>query len=89
MCIRDRGIAGLGAAGAGARELQHGLAELAALDSVILHVGLLADLVHTVVEDLLLGGLLLLGHHGQGTHRALTLSLIHISLSWVTRSPRG
>ncbi|CAN3974044.1 1-deoxy-D-xylulose-5-phosphate synthase, partial [Dysosmobacter welbionis] len=65
------GIAGLGAAGAGAGELQHGLTELAALDGVVLHVLLLGHLGDAVVEDLLLGGLLLLVHHGQGVHRAL------------------
>ncbi|CAN3996972.1 cytidine deaminase, partial [Dysosmobacter welbionis] len=58
------GIAGLGAAGAGAGELQHGLTELAALDGVVLHVLLLGHLGDAVVEDLLLGGLLLLVHHG-------------------------
>ena len=55
----ETGIAGLGAAGAGAGELQHGLTELAALDGVVLHVLLLGDLVHAVVEHFLLGSFLL------------------------------
>ena len=61
------GISGLGAAGAGAGELQEGLLELAALDGIgVLHVGLGGHLGHHVVKDLLLGSLGLLGLHGQG-----------------------
>ena len=62
----ETGIAGLGAAGAGAGELEEGLVELAAGDRVVLEILLLGDLGHAVVEDLLLLGLLLLGHHLQG-----------------------
>ena len=66
----ETGVAGLGAAGAGAGELQHGLLELAALDGVVLHILLLGHLGHAVVEHVLLGQLALLGDHGQGVHRA-------------------
>ena len=59
------GVAGLGAAGAGAGELQVGLLELAALDGVVLHVGLGSGL-HQVIPDLGLLGLGLLGHHLDG-----------------------
>ena len=61
----ETGIAGLGAAGAGAGELQHGLLELAALDGVVLHILLLGHLGHAVVEHILLRKLALLSHHGQ------------------------
>ena len=66
----EAGIAGLGAAGAGAGELQQRGAELAALDGVILQLGLLGNLGHAVVEDILLGELLLLADHGQSLDRA-------------------
>ena len=67
----ETGIAGLGAAGAGAGELQERLAELAALDGVVHHVGLVGHLGHAVVECLLLGKLALLGYHGQSAGGAL------------------
>ena len=66
----ETGIAGLGAAGAGAGELQHGLLELAALDGVVLHILLLRHLGHAVVEHILLRKLTLLRNHSQGVHRA-------------------
>ena len=62
-------VARLGAAGAGAGELEHGLHELAALDGGILHIGLGRDLVDAVVEDLLLLELALLRDHGQRADR--------------------
>ena len=64
------GIAGLGAAGAGAGELQHGLLELAALDGIILHILLLGDLADAVIKHILLFELTLLRNHRQGAHRA-------------------
>ncbi len=65
------GIAGFGAAGAGAGEFQQRLAELAALDGVVLHVLLDGNLGDAVVKDLLLGSLLLLRNHAQRTGGAL------------------
>ena len=62
----ETGVSGLGTAGAGAGELQQRLLELAALHGHVGHVGLGGDIGHHVVEHVLLGGLLLLGHHGQG-----------------------
>ena len=64
------GIAGLGAAGAGAGELQHGLLELAALDGIILHILLLSDLADAVIKHILLRKLAFLRNHRQGAHRA-------------------
>ena len=67
----DAGVAGLGAAGAGAGELQVGLGELAELHVVALEeLGLVGDLLHHVVEDFLLGELALHGNHLDGVHAA-------------------
>ena len=66
----ETGIAGLGATGAGAGELQHGLLELAALDGIILHILLLGDLADAVIKHILLFELTLLRNHRQGAHRA-------------------
>ena len=63
-------IGRLGAACAGAGELEHGLLELAALDAQILHVFLRRDLGDHVVEDRLLIELALLSDHGDGLRRA-------------------
>src|SRR5699024_5442839 len=61
-CVRS-----LGAAGAGARELQQGLVELRADDGVVRKLaGLLGDVGHAVVEHFLLGSLALLRDHGDG-----------------------
>ena len=68
----ETGIAGLGAASAGARELQIGLLELAALDGVVLHVGLGSDLGHAVVEHILLCGFLFLANQMCIRDRLLT-----------------
>ncbi|MPM12584.1 hypothetical protein SDC9_58937 [bioreactor metagenome] len=65
------GIAGFGAAGAGAGEFQQRLAELAALDGVVLHVLFNGHLGDAVIKDLLLRGLLLLRNHAQRTGGAL------------------
>lgn len=67
----ETGIAGLGAACAGAGELEHGLLELAALDGEILHILLVGDPGDAVVEHILLRQLGLLTDHGQSTDRAL------------------
>ena len=61
----ETGIAGLGAAGAGTGELEVGLLELAALDGVVLHVGLGSGL-HQVIPNLGLLGFALLRHHLDG-----------------------
>ena len=67
----EAAVSGLGAAGAGAGELKQRLLELAALDGLdIGHVVLDGDLGDHIIEHVLLGGLGLLGHHGQGLHRA-------------------
>ena len=60
------GIGSLGTARAGTGELEQGLAELAALDGVVLHVLFLGDVRHAVVEYLLGGQFLFLGNHAQG-----------------------
>jgi hypothetical protein len=63
----EASIAGLGAAGAGAGELEQRLVELGCLDVVIAgELALLGDLVDGVIPDLCLIGLGLLGNHGEG-----------------------
>ena len=66
----EASVAGLGAAGAGAGELEERLLELRALGVGGDGLGLLGDLGDAVVEDLLLGKLLLLRDHGEGVLRA-------------------
>jgi len=56
-------VAGLSTACAGAGELKQGLLELAALDGIVFHFGLLSDLGDHIVEDFLLAQLLLLRYH--------------------------
>ena len=64
-------VRSLGAAGAGAGELEQRGLELAALERVVDSLGLLGDVLDAVVEDLLLVELALGGNHRDGAGLAL------------------
>ena len=64
------GVSRLGAAGAGAGELEQGLLELAVAQRGALDLGLVGDLAHAILEHVLLSHLVLDADHGQRVGRA-------------------